>query len=700
MLHPKRIPGKTYEALMEENLSKIPIYSDEWTNFNPSDPGITMLENLSAYQILQQDDMEQVPDGVKAKLLELLGYKPKKGRGAVAYLEPAGALEDFLIPADQRFLVGDISFETTVAKTMTSSRVKGVFGMGERGLRDMGSVLHRDIAIYEPVFGKEPVEGGELYLVLDKPLEPGEQGILYVEVDKGARRNPFQEEDGELMGRIAWQCYTEAGFVPMEVQDETRGFLMDGLLFLTQPAKAAARYEKDGMDGYVWKAVFQGGVYDMAPRIRYVSNFLFPVVQKETLVIVHTFSESLEVTLHCAMLEEGYVHVFCREHKDASYRLYEQSTDGQARGRLYRREHVGYGAYRFLFDRDAFGFGPGQARDAVKITIYNEEMMRRYYLGEVFGYDNQEIDLPRDHVITETFSVIAERSDGEGGLVYDFLRPGRMGECEFSYYLYENEGKIVILDPGDFVGARLYLGSIAVTLGEEGNVRPGNHFTPYGYEDVITFTNPAAGKGGCFQETLEDVRRRFVADLHTPATAVLPGDYAALAMGTPGLCIAKASAWMDYDRNEVQVTVLPVSQERFPKISKLYLKRLEQWLDAHRLLCTRIQVRQPVYAAVSVSGTIYVRPHFERCREQIGEVIERELNYLEGSQSFGQLFRFDNLFRAIEALQCVSYIYELSIAPHNPLYASMDGADIRPAHNCLLYPGQLRLEIVALRESV
>ena len=78
MLNPKMIPGKSYEQLMEENLSKIPIYSDEWTNFNPADPGITMLENLSAFQILQQDQMDQVPDEVRAKLLQLQPSQPQR----------------------------------------------------------------------------------------------------------------------------------------------------------------------------------------------------------------------------------------------------------------------------------------------------------------------------------------------------------------------------------------------------------------------------------------------------------------------------------------------------------------------------------------------------------------------------------------------------------------------------------------------
>jgi len=47
---PLQIPNldnKTYDELMDEIISSIPKFSENWTNFNPSDPGITILELLS-----------------------------------------------------------------------------------------------------------------------------------------------------------------------------------------------------------------------------------------------------------------------------------------------------------------------------------------------------------------------------------------------------------------------------------------------------------------------------------------------------------------------------------------------------------------------------------------------------------------------------------------------------------------------------
>ena len=699
MLNPKSIPGKTHDELMEENLSKIPIYSHEWTNYNPSDPGVTILENLSAFQILQQDQMERTPDTVRAKLLQLLGYKPRRGVGAKVYLEPRGAAEDFLIPADQRFMVGNISFETTLEREMTSARVTGLYGRDEEGFHDYGYALNRDVAIDAPLFGKRPGVGTELYIVLDRPLHPGEQGILYASVDRKYHRNAFAGDEGPIFCELEWSCYTQEGFVPMQVEDETRGFLTDGLLFVTQPQQAPARYETEEISGYVWRALLRRAEYDAAPSLRHLTGFLFPVVQKQTLVITHSFQKAGDVFLNCAMLEDGYVRVFCKEQRGSSYRLYEECAGEPEKGRRYRKVREAYGAYSFRFDKQLFGYGPEHVRNAVKIVIYNEEMMRRYDLGEIYGYDNQEIMLPRNHVVTDTFSLIAEREARDGGKLYDFVKPGRMGEQELSYYLYENEGKIVILDAGDYVGARLYLASIAVTLGEEGNVRAGNEFIPAGYREGIRFTNPAPGSGGRFQETLEDVRKRFVADMNTPYTAVTGADYEALTLRTPGLCIAKAHAWMDAEKNEVQVAVLPGLPGRFPQLSPVYRKEIEKWLEDRRLLSTRIRVRQPVYQAVAVSGVVYVRPHYETCREQIEQVIRRELDYVRGSRNFGEILHFDKLFHAVEALECVAYLSKFSAAPEGNAYAVSEGADIRPDQNCLLYSGKIRLEILDMLEE-
>ena len=79
MLNSRNLSDKTYEELMAEALLSIPLYSDEWTNFNPSDPGVTILENLTAFQTLQQNYIDRVTPQIQQKLLKLAGFQAEKG---------------------------------------------------------------------------------------------------------------------------------------------------------------------------------------------------------------------------------------------------------------------------------------------------------------------------------------------------------------------------------------------------------------------------------------------------------------------------------------------------------------------------------------------------------------------------------------------------------------------------------------------
>lgn len=699
MLNPKRWQDKTHSQVMEEIYGKIPIYSNEWTNYNPSDPGITILENLSAFQILQQNQMNEVSDGVRRELLKLLGYTAQKGSCARVLIEAQGVREPVMIPADQRFMVGDISFETALAGKLTGSRIIGVYGKDEKGLRDYSFVLDREVPIGAYVFGKQPKEGMELYLVMDRAPEPEENLCLYVRTENRFQRNPFEKETVSPFAQITWSCYTEAGFVEMAVRDDTMAFLRDGEFHAVMPKEAAAVYEEGPMRGYVWKGVLTKAAYDVPPVLSHISGFLFEAWQKETLSIVHTFQKASEVLLYCSLMEEGYVRVFAKEEKGSSYRLYEEDQGFGGNGRYYRRESPGYGMSAFLFDRSAYGYAPGRVKNAVKIVVYNEEMMRRFYLGQVLGYDEQEILLPKNHIVPETFSLMAVREDGEGGFLYDFVKPGRKEENALYYRLDENTGKIQILDAGAYIGAKLYAASLAVTLGEEGNVRPWNTFVPVGYQDSIRFTNPAAGRGGCFRETLEAVRKRYIQELYTPFTAVTASDYEKLVKETPGLCISKVHAWMEEEKNEIQIAVKPGTGDPFPVLSPVYTREIEKRIEERRLLSARVKIRQPVYTDIWVQGKIVVKPQYKNSRQEIEDKIRSVLDHVDGEGGFGELIELEKLFGAIEQLDCVSYIQSLMIRPGSMVYASTEGTDIRPAPNCLCYAGEIKLELSTGRQA-
>ena len=71
------------------------------------------------------------------------------------------------------------------------------------------------------------------------------------------------------------------------------------------------------------------------------------------------------------------------------------------------------------------------------------------------------------------------------------------------------------------------------------------------------------------------------------------------------------------------------------------------------------------------------------------------LDYLKNDRVFGEVLKYEEVFALIESLECVDYIYELYMRPEGHRYTRVKGSDICPVENCLLYPGNIDLEILS-----
>lgn len=66
------LDDRTYDDLMQEALSLIPSYAQDWTNFNPSDPGITLLELFAYLSEMMIYRLDRVTDANQSAFLKLL----------------------------------------------------------------------------------------------------------------------------------------------------------------------------------------------------------------------------------------------------------------------------------------------------------------------------------------------------------------------------------------------------------------------------------------------------------------------------------------------------------------------------------------------------------------------------------------------------------------------------------------------------
>jgi hypothetical protein len=75
------LDDRTFEQLVAEGRSLIPRYSREWTNHNPSDPGIALLELFAYLTETTNFQLDQIPDASIARFLQLIGICRQRTAG-------------------------------------------------------------------------------------------------------------------------------------------------------------------------------------------------------------------------------------------------------------------------------------------------------------------------------------------------------------------------------------------------------------------------------------------------------------------------------------------------------------------------------------------------------------------------------------------------------------------------------------------
>lgn len=693
MLSRKNLDDRTFEDRLNSSIRQIPMYTRDWTNFNASDPGITMLENLTLFQTLQQTQMNEVTDEVRFKLLKMCGFKAGKGRLSRVLLAGKGIDEEMIFPPAKTFRLGDLTFETRGLTKVYPYRVTNVYGWHDREYHDYSYVCDNTILSNADVFSEVPEAGEAIYFIADGMAAAGEELLMYVDVVSRYNRTPFEKNGNNIFASLKWEIYTEEGFQKIHVKDLTNCFLMSGEIRLRIPDVVPAVFEETPEKGYCIRATLTEAAYDVRPRVFAVTAFLFEAFQKTTLSQLLTYQNGASVNIFSDLIEQGYYAVFCKEEKGSSYRRYYESISITDKGRYFRKNTAGPGMHKITFDRKDFGMEPARVKNAVKVVVYSGEIMRNYSLGKVYGFDNQAIDLPVKNIVPDSFSIIARRQLEDGSYIYDFVRPEHYDEDALCFHLYEAAGRIVIENAGAFIGADLFLASVVTSKGHEGNIRAGNVFNDtYG-----TFFNPGPAEGGCYRESLDEFHERFLKDMNTPYTAVTESDYETLVKKTPALCIHKVKAYQDVAKNLVRIAVKPGLDEEFPELPEIYKKRIEKYMDGRRLLTTRIELVEPEYVPINVYGTVYIKKHYSGCREDIEAAIREQIDYLNNDRNFGETVRFDWVFHAIEKLDCVELIYDLSIKSGNSRLAYSQEADIVLNKNVLAYPGEISIDIGAYR---
>ena len=137
MLSVGELRARTYEERMDDVYRELPIRSSEWTNYNASDPGITILENLTAFSALQGAEIVSLSYRARMALLKMAGFVPQRGKCARVLLSADHLDRPAVLKAGDRFHLGDLTFETNRDTKVGGLKMTGVFSAEDDEFRDI-----------------------------------------------------------------------------------------------------------------------------------------------------------------------------------------------------------------------------------------------------------------------------------------------------------------------------------------------------------------------------------------------------------------------------------------------------------------------------------------------------------------------------------------------------------------------------------
>src|SRR3954466_14572848 len=107
------LDDRRYQQLLDDALARIPVHTPEWTNFNASDPGVTLVEVFAFLTESLLYRANQIPERNRRTFLNLLGIPLRtasSARGLIAVANEKGTLETTTVPTGLELRAGELSF--------------------------------------------------------------------------------------------------------------------------------------------------------------------------------------------------------------------------------------------------------------------------------------------------------------------------------------------------------------------------------------------------------------------------------------------------------------------------------------------------------------------------------------------------------------------------------------------------------------
>ena len=644
------LDDRRWVDLVEEGRALIPFNAPDWTDHNIHDPGITLIDLFAWIAEMDIYQLNRITDDHKRKFLALIGLRPLPPRPARAVLSLT--LQDgaapLRLPTSVEFEGNDLfnrraRFRTLNAVTLISSQIEAVQVQDQNGPHDMTQRFERGEQIN--LFGDDPAPGAIFYLGFNRRLPVrrpvslfftvgdftamAEERARLLEENELTRCRPF--DPSQVCGtsarhlpllrrrdkiphhslRLIWEYRTRRGNwraldeLAGEVRDETRAFTLNGRVILKIPGMMSAQSLGSLKQNlYYLRCRMAAGAYDAAPALR---NLALNAVMAEQAVPTGT---------ELKIAEDAKVEGTEPQVGKRSSFLFQLNEQGEiSRLRFIKRE-AGVPAFRILKYEQAAGQNKGSLGFEAAL------------LPQGSGEPLQQRTLPESDVVASSLSLFTLEQeswrkwslkfdlDASDSRAKDFLLDAGRGVVTFG------DGERGRVPPKDAP----FFAAYQTTRAEAGNLDRGavksladnlhNRAMVKRFDEVkarlTEVTNSIPASGGSPPETLAETTLRALELMQTQTRAVTLADYESLAMNTPGVRLARASARANLHpgfpcytaTGVVTVIILPYLPSDKPFPSAGLRRAVAAYLTRRRVIGTRVEVVAPTYLEVTVRAQV------------------------------------------------------------------------------------------------
>ncbi len=650
-IQPLQLDDRDFEQLFQEARARIPVHTPLWTNFNESDPGITLVRLFAFMTENLLYRSNRIPEANRRKFLTLLGIglqPASAGQGLVSFSNDRGPLLAFPLDKGQEIRAGKVPFRTRTGLCILPVTAAVFYKQPRNDLDEATKQQYQDLFMS---FLETPLD--QLTYYQAKQLDAPEIGKPLPVVDLADSVNgtmdrslwvallgPQNAPVDAVRAAIAEQTLTLGIYPALQsngtvltpaTSEDNRPVPDPGLVF------EIAAPDPDPQDPSVGTgpASYERLTLDYAENVLQRPGIVQFRLPKYNKLLLWDFDPEEEGTDDFPPLVED---------KALAARIVTW-----IRIRLPRPDDKTNGNAPAQQQAQLTWIGTNAARVIQSLPVKNE------LLGTGTGAPGQAYKVANTPVIVDP-SAPDEASGAFVLEVQDANNAWQSWQLIDDLYAAQPADKVYTLDPesgnvtfgSGLTGLRPPLGkNIRVSYeyggGSEGAVAIGainkSAALPGGFKVV----NPLPTWGAQDGESVADGELRIASYLRHRDTLVTADDFRAITRSTPGVNVGRVEVLPlfnpeRFDVNNpaqkwagtITVLVIPTSdpvQPDAPEPDRLFLDAVANWLDPRRLITTEVYVRGPIYKPLWVSVGIVTMAG------QVREIVQRNVqaalrNYL------------------------------------------------------------------------